>query len=83
LPVGSSFTSGRFFKYFWSIYFSQIHTLTMHNKLWQLHWNVKRPKNLTPWRGFEPGIFCSWGWRGDHYAYFGDIFWNFQKWPTF
>jgi hypothetical protein len=29
---------------------------------------ILRPKNLTPWRDFEPGIFCSGGGRDGHYA---------------
>jgi hypothetical protein len=36
--------------FFGSNYFSQINTMTMHNKLWQKHRNVQIPKNLTPWR---------------------------------
>jgi hypothetical protein len=40
----------------------------MHIKLWQEYCNVLITKNITPWQGFEPGIFCSVGWRDDHYA---------------
>jgi hypothetical protein len=36
------------FKYFWKHFFSQMHTMTIHIKLWQQHCNVSRPKNLTP-----------------------------------
>jgi starvation-inducible outer membrane lipoprotein len=51
-----------------SIYFSQVHTMAMHIKLWHLHCNVQILKNLTPWRDSNPGSLCSVGGCDDHYA---------------
>jgi hypothetical protein len=69
-------------KIFWntfieSIYSSQIHTMAIRIKFWQLH-KTREPYTLT---GFEPGIFCSGGGRDNHYATPSWYFWNtFLSW---
>jgi hypothetical protein len=44
-----------FKKILFSIYFSQVHTMTMHITLLKRHCNVKISKNLTLWRDSNPG----------------------------
>jgi hypothetical protein len=40
----------------------------MHNKFWQQHCNVLRPKNLSPWLYLNQGSSVSVGERDDPYA---------------
>jgi hypothetical protein len=53
-PIKSS-VSLCFNKYLFDVYFTQIHTMTMHIKFWRQPCNVLRPKNLTPLRDSNPG----------------------------
>jgi hypothetical protein len=55
-------------KLFLSIYYSQVHTTTMHIKFCQTALQCVNSKKPYTQAGFEPGIICSVGGRDDHYA---------------
>jgi hypothetical protein len=54
----------------WSfIFFSRVHTMIMHIKLWQQNCNVYIPRNFTPWRDSNPGSSVTHvGRRDDRYT---------------